>query len=103
MPDAPATHSTGRMRAAPRQPDNRPSAARRGYDRRWQKVRALKLRMDPLCEGCKRAGRVTPANEVHHVVALADGGERLAMDNLESLCKPCHSRETGRERQGRGV
>jgi len=39
--------------------------------------------------------------EVHHRIAMEDGGEEYAIDNLVSACKPCHSRETMRERRER--
>lgn len=66
--------------------------------KRWQRVRAEKLRRQPLCEDCLDAGRAVTATEVHHVVPLSRGGsygemERLAFDpaNLRSLCRDCHA------------
>jgi 5-methylcytosine-specific restriction protein A len=44
---------------------------------------------------CAECGRL--AAEVHHRVPLEAGGAPYALDNLVSLCKPCHSRETLRE------
>ena len=61
----------------------------RGYGWRWQKVRKMKLRRSPMCEDCK----TEPATEVHHIIAKRDGG-RDGFDNLQALCKPCHSRKT---------
>jgi len=53
----------------------------------------------PLCHDCSEQGRITPANEVHHII---DRQERpdLAYDaaNLMALCKSCHSSRTTRER-----
>lgn len=68
------------------------SAAARGYDRTWRRLRRMVLNRSPLCAECG-----DPAIEVHHVIALADGGENT-FENLESLCKGCHSRKTRRER-----
>jgi 5-methylcytosine-specific restriction protein A len=67
--------------------------------RRWRRLRAYKLQVDPMCERC---GAV--ATEVHHIKEVRDAeGLRFAMSNLESLCKPCHSRETlNRQRQSVG-
>lgn len=66
--------------------------------KRWQRVRAEKLRRQPLCEDCLDAGRAVTATVVHHVVPLSRGGsygemERLAFDpaNLRSLCRDCHA------------
>lgn len=47
---------------------DRPSAAKRGYDRKWQSARAAWLRQNPLCSECKRAGKLTPATLVDHIV-----------------------------------
>ena len=63
------------------------------YGRRWRKVRAVYLSKHPLCERCEAAGRLVPATEVHHIVAVADGGSDTD-DNLQALCKPCHSKIT---------
>ena len=40
-----------------------------------------------------KAGRMTPAEEVHHKLPLSRGGTH-AQSNLMALCKPCHSRIT---------
>ena len=58
-------------------------------------TRDLKLRQDPLCEDCKARGRLVVATEVHHKVEVRiDADASLDIDNLESLCSPCHSRIT---------
>lgn len=64
---------------------------------RWRKVRSLKLSADPLCEECKRQGRIKEASMVDHIVPIKKGGARLDMDNLQSLCRPCHNRKTATE------
>jgi 5-methylcytosine-specific restriction enzyme A len=70
------------------------------YGRQWEKIRALYLAKHPLCEQCEKEGRLTPAAEVHHIVAVADGGSD-AEENLMALCKPCHSRFTLKEMRKR--
>ncbi len=65
--------------------------------KRWALVRRKKLSRDPLCEKCGAL-----AQEVHHRTPLAAGGDPYALDGLEALCKPCHSRETRQETLGRG-
>jgi 5-methylcytosine-specific restriction protein A len=54
--------------------------------------------MDPLCEDCITIhDRSTQAVDVHHIKKIIDAPElRLAMDNLMSLCKPCHQIRTAR-------
>ena len=75
--------------------DRRQSAARRGYDRRWAAVRAIKLRTGPLCERCGKVATV-----VHHVVPVEDRPDlRLDLANLESLCRSCHEIEHGRRKK----
>jgi 5-methylcytosine-specific restriction endonuclease McrA len=72
----------------------------RWYNRAaWKRLRAVKLRSHPLCARCLERGLTTPAEHVHHVEDLADApGLAFEAANLESLCPPCHSRET-RHRQ----
>lgn len=63
---------------------------------RWQKLRRLKLRTDPLCEGC-HPHRLTYAEHVDHVVPISSGGNAFpGLDGLRSLCPPCHSAKTAR-------
>ena len=49
----------------------------------------------PLCEMCEQDGRLTKANEVHHVLPLSQGGTHDE-SNLMSLCKSCHSKITAK-------
>jgi len=48
------------------------------------------LARDPLCN-CNQ-----PATEVDHIVPKSAGGSD-SMENLQGLCKPCHSRKTAYE------
>lgn len=66
-------------------------------DKRWKRLRAAKLRENPLCERCEIKNKVVPAAEVHHKIPFDRGRtpqevDDLAfdMDNLQSLCDPCH-------------
>ncbi len=65
----------------------------------WRKVRKVKLVMDPLCERCRMKGLIEPAKEVHHRIEVRDGGDPFDVTGLESLCKPCHSRESAESGQ----
>jgi 5-methylcytosine-specific restriction endonuclease McrA len=68
--------------------------------KRWFALRRQKLLQNPECElglpGCRGL-----ANEVHHRVAMEDGGAPWEMSNLMSTCKPCHSHLTRREQLDR--
>ncbi|MEW8052719.1 MAG: HNH endonuclease signature motif containing protein [Candidatus Thiodiazotropha sp.] len=73
----------------------------RFYDKPvWQKARSLQLHVQPLCEHCLKVGHTVPATEVDHIVRMSEGGAALDPDNLQSLCKPCHSRKTRHEMTG---
>ena len=63
------------------------------YGRAWKKLRARFLLQHPLCEHCEKEGRLTPAQEVHHILPLANGGTN-DQSNLLALCKSCHSKIT---------
>lgn len=62
----------------------------RGYDYAWRRNRGYFLRENPVCQAnaCER-----PANEVDHIIPKRQGGTD-SWDNLQALCKPCHSRKT---------
>lgn len=65
--------------------------------RAWLSVRELKLRQQPLCEQCERAGRTTLAVHVHHMRPRKTHPElALNIGNLESLCIPCHNSQPQR-------
>jgi 5-methylcytosine-specific restriction protein A len=60
---------------------------------RWKKLRALKVQDAPICEECLKKGKVTPTEEVHHIIPFEiDNDISLAydFDNLISLCVECH-------------
>lgn len=73
---------------------SRESRHKRGYGAQWERLRAQAMRRDMyLCQPCKRAGRVTPASAVDHIMPKAKGGaDDLA--NLQSICGPCHDDKT---------
>lgn len=75
----------------------RGSAVERGYDGRWHKIRAQKLKADPLCARCEARGRVTVADVVHH---RDHNPFNNHPDNHESLCRACHDIEHSRGKQG---
>jgi len=70
-------------------------SAERGYDRRWRKVRAVKLRKNPLCERCLDEGRTKAADLVHHKDRNSKNNRH---NNLEALCISCHDIEHKHDR-----
>lgn len=70
---------------------DRPSACRRGYDRRWRNLRKRYLDVNESCEICRNRGRYVPADEVHHKQKITDEPAlRLVWSNLQSVCRECH-------------
>jgi 5-methylcytosine-specific restriction endonuclease McrA len=60
----------------------------------WLKCRQIKLSRDPYCQKCLKHEVFTPATIVHHLKPITDFPElRLDIDNMESNCASCHSRE----------
>lgn len=78
-------------------PDLRATAAARGYDAKWQRVRHAVLTHNPLCCFCSDV-----ATLVDHITPLSQGGARLDVRNLRPVCRDCHAlltanlRRTGR-------
>lgn len=61
--------------------------------RKLQEMRALVLRLHPLCVHCELRGIVRAATRVDHIVALVNGGEDT-IDNMQGLCVECHDAKT---------
>lgn len=63
------------------------------YGTAWRIIRCSYIAAHPLCEQCLKDGRMAPAQEVHHILPLSDGGTNDS-SNLMALCKSCHSQIT---------
>lgn len=67
----------------------------RGYGTTWDKLRLVILKRDrylcqcPDCNGGRT--RVTPANQVDHIIRKADGGSDDP-SNLRSMNRRCHDK-----------
>lgn len=64
---------------------------------RWRCLRNSYLSKHPMCEECARAGKLTPADNVHHKRPVESGQSdsektMLAYDvgNLMAVCRECH-------------
>lgn len=113
MPRAPSVCTTtgctspappGRSRCDPHRREynatvdsRRPTAAARGYDRKWQATRAAYLNTHPMCEdGCGQ-----PATDVDHIDGLGPNGPHgHDWSNLRALAHACHGRRTARDQPG---
>ena len=89
MPQRAPTHRPPRLTL----PEQRPTACQRGYDRRWQAIRAAILADHPLCAECSAL-----ATDVDHIVPRRQGGSDHE-SNLQALCHACHGRKTAKERR----
>lgn len=68
----------------------------------WRSLRRYKIQMNPLCEICaNKYDMLVPAEEIDHIVAIKDNGPKLAYNNLQSLCRSCHSKKSVMEREAR--
>ncbi|OPY59584.1 MAG: HNH endonuclease [Pelotomaculum sp. PtaU1.Bin035] len=65
-------------------------------DELWVFGSNIYIAAHPLCERCGKHGRITPAQEVHHIQPLSQGGTN-DYANLMALCTSCHSEITARE------
>jgi 5-methylcytosine-specific restriction protein A len=79
---------------ARRLPRAKRKRGKRLYDRRWRKVAAAQLAAHPLCAECLRLGRVTPAEEVDHVIPHRGDLQLFWNAPLQSLCGPHHKAKT---------
>jgi len=79
-------------------PDGRASAAARGYDQKWRRVRAAFLKAHPRCmwPGCDAL-----ATDVDHMLPKSQGGSD-SWSNLQALCHPHHSIKTDTQDGGFG-
>lgn len=61
----------------------------------WKAIRILVLNRDIYCQECLKSNIYTVATEVDHIVDIVDDPSKcMDLDNLQGLCKKCHSRKT---------
>ena len=63
----------------------------RKYGRAWKRIRDRYAKVHPMCERCLEEGRLTPVEEVHHIVPISQGRTHNE-NNLMSLCQSCHTK-----------
>ena len=65
--------------------------------RKLQAARAALFQANPLCVKCQEAGRLRPATQRDHIVALSEGGLDEP-SNTQGLCDACHEGKSLAER-----
>lgn len=76
--------------------------------RRWERLRRLKLQMNPLCEACLQDGEIVPAEVVDHRIPISERGRKErwmteafpSLNQLASLCASHHNQKTRAEQLG---
>ena len=94
MPWAPKRHRPYGQGPTPREAAAaaRPDATQRGYGAKWRKLSKAWRRDHPLCAKCGRPGQVVDHIQPHR----GDPALFWDRDNLQTLCKPCHDKKTGK-------
>ena len=60
------------------------------HSSRWRGFKNwYKSKFPMICSVCR--GRAT---ELDHITPIEEGGAELKKENIQPLCKPCHSRKT---------
>jgi 5-methylcytosine-specific restriction enzyme A len=80
--------------------DERKQTRKGKYDHDWQKLRDAKLAQDPFCEIRTHCQGAVAELVDHKIPTRLRPDLRLAPENLQSSCKPCHAAKTAREQRG---
>jgi len=84
--------------------NNKTDEQRKFYSsRKWTETSKSHRQLEPLCLRCKAAGRIVPAQMVHHnppvEELIAQGLSPYDHLYLESLCNRCHLEELRQKRK----
>lgn len=64
----------------------------------WKNLSALKKYNDPFCEICLKENKMVWVIDIDHIKSIKEYPELcLEYNNLQSLCKSCHSQKTQEE------
>lgn len=102
---APSHKPMQRMAPVYEPPGQQPPSYGNGRGGRpWRRLRDAVLKRDCYlcqCQDCKAAGLPLLADEVDHIVPIAEGGTD-AESNLQAMNRDCHAKKTAQE-AARGV
>ena len=60
----------------------------------WRHLRNQYIFANPLCKMCRDKNIIEKATEVDHIHGFKNRGQFFNYNNLQSLCKSCHSKKT---------
>jgi len=63
----------------------------------WRRVSKYHKKLNPFCIRCYSKGYVVSVQVTDHIVPISQGGSKLDLDNLQSLCISCHNTKTAEE------
>lgn len=66
----------------------------------WRATRKKYIEIFPLCRHCEEKGIIKEAEVVDHIKPIEQGGNKLDVKNLQSLCHSCHNKKSNAERFG---
>lgn len=69
--------------------DNREAVIAIRQRTQYKNIMSLYRKAHTLCERCLASNELKPAECVHHIIEVSDGGPTEDA-NLLSVCKPCH-------------
>jgi 5-methylcytosine-specific restriction protein A len=106
MPVKPPTYRSPFTPPAPSADEVRGTAAERGYDSAWTKLRNAYIRDHPVCSFANDTDLLhrcdVAACIVDHIRPISQHGVRLDPANLRPVCRPCHDALTANLKK-RGV
>lgn len=62
--------------------------------RRWKRFSVFYRKSNPFCVSCGKF-----ADDVDHIIPIAEGGSPYDEKNLQSLCKSCHAKKSNRDKK----
>lgn len=74
-------------------------AIHRLYSTHWKQRRTIQLAREPWCADHLAKGEYVEATDVHHIQPHHGDEYKFFTGELQSLCKPCHSRHTLEEQR----
>lgn len=79
--------------------ESRPRSRDEYHTSRWTRESKVWRVKHPLCEICWKAGRITPAEVVDHIIPVALCGDFWDKTNWQSVCRKCNIEKGNRDKK----